>query len=339
MKATHRAAQSFELERFLAERRPRWQRLEALLTTAERSPEWELGAERLQELVGLYRQACSDLNQARALTANPELLGYLNQLAGRGYRFVYRGGALRGSKAAIGWFFREQLPATFQRQRRAVAVAAATFLLGALFGFIAVLDHPHNGEDLIPGQFFTQSPRERVEQIEREEERISSVEAALTFGSSLYVHNIKVSFLAFSLGATTLLGGIWILFYNGVILGAVAGMYLLDGVEVFFLAWVGPHGALELPAIVFAGAAGLVAGRALLLPGELSRAAALRRAFPEVWRMLLGSAAVLVVAGMIEGSFSQFSAKTVPYPLKIALAALLFSGLVVYLFGLRRRER
>lgn len=333
-----RPTAAFEIERFLTERQPRWQRLEQLLETAERSPEWELGAARLLELVGLYRQACSDLNQARSLTANPELLGYLNQLAGRGYRFVYRGGALRWSKSTITRFFSEQLPATFRRERRAVAVAAATFLLGALFGFIAVLDHPSNGEDLIPGAFFTQSPRERVAEIEREEERISSFEDALAFGSSLYVHNIKVSFLAFSLGALTLLGGIWILFYNGVILGAVAGMYLLDGVEVFFLAWVGPHGALELPAIVFAGAAGLAAGRALLLPGELSRAASLRRAFPEVWRMLLGSALVLVVAGMIEGSFSQFSAKTVAYPLKITLAAVLFSGLMIYLFGTRRRQ-
>jgi uncharacterized membrane protein SpoIIM required for sporulation len=73
------------------------------------------------------------------------------------------------------------------------------------------------------------------------------------------------------------------------VLGAVAGLYLLDGVQLFFLAWVGPHGALELPAIVFAGAAGLVAGHALWLPGRLSRGAALRRALPSLWAMLLGA--------------------------------------------------
>ena len=45
----------------------------------------------------------------------------------------------------------------------------------------------------------------------------------------------------------------------------------------------------------------------------------------------------LVLAGIIEGSFSQFSAKTVPYALKISVAVLLFVGLMTYLF-LRRTD-
>jgi len=328
-----------ELETFLARGRERWRRFEELLERAERSPEWELGAQGLQELLSLYRQVASDLNRVRSLTANPELVGYLDQLAGRGYRFVYRGGGRSAMGPAVRRFFAEELPATFRREARAVWVAAAIFLFGAFFGFGIVMADRHAAEDLVPGQFFTESPRERVARIEREEERISNLEAALTFGSSLYIHNIKVSFLAFSLGALTLVGGAWILFYNGVILGAVAATYLLDGVEVFFLAWVGPHGALELPAIVFAGAAGLRAGWALYMPGEYSRAASLRRALPAVWRMLLGCCAILVVAGMIEGSFSQFSAKSVPYELKILLAAVLFVSLLGYLFFWRRRGR
>ena len=96
------------------------------------------------------------------------------------------------------------------------------------------------------------------------------------------------------------------------ILGAVAAMYMLDGVPLFFFAWVGPHGALELPSIVFGGAGGLIAGRALLMPGDLSRAASLRRVLPAVWRIMIGTALTLVLAGLIEGSFSQFSAKTIP---------------------------
>jgi uncharacterized membrane protein SpoIIM required for sporulation len=103
-------------------------------------------------------------------------------------------------------------------------------------------------------------------------------------------------------------------------------------VPVFFMAWVGPHGALELPAIVFGGAAGLRLGRALLLPGALATGTALRRALPSVWRMLLVTALVLVAAGVVEGSFSQMTARTIPYAAKIAVAALLFAGLVGWLF-------
>jgi uncharacterized membrane protein SpoIIM required for sporulation len=176
-----------------------------------------------------------------------------------------------------------------------------------------------------------------VEKIERGEERISNVEEALLFGASLYTHNIRVTFLAFALGALTIVLGIVILFYNGVILGAVGTLYALDDVSVFFFAWVGPHGALEIPAIVFGGAAGLLVGRALLMPGNLSRGASLRRVLPSVWRIIIGAALTLICAGLIEGSFSQFSAKTIPYALKISVAILLFLGLTAYLF-LRRTD-
>jgi uncharacterized membrane protein SpoIIM required for sporulation len=322
------------IERFLTDRRPMWDALDALL---ERADEVALSRNEMHELVELYRRTCSDLNRARSHTANPEILGFLNQLTGRAYRFIYRAGHETQAWPAFVKLLTREIPSAFRRERRAIALAAAAFLLGALFGSVAVLVDPANGERLVPSMFFTESPHERVEKIERGDERISSVEDALLFGASLYTHNIQVSFLAFALGALSIVMGLVILFYNGVILGAVGTLYVLDDVSVFFFAWVGPHGALELPAIVFGGAAGLLAGRALLMPGNLSRGASLRRVLPSVWRIVIGAALVLVCAGIIEGSFSQFSAKTIPYALKIGVAVTLFLGLMTYLF-LRRTE-
>lgn len=322
------------IERFLSDRRPMWDQLDAML---QRADEIELSREEMHELVGLYRRTCSDLNRARSHTANPEILGHLNQLTGRAYRFIYRAGHETSVRATLVRLITREIPAAFRKERAAVLVAACAFLAGTLFGSLAVLIDPANGERLVPAMFFTESPRERVEKIESGEERIDNVEKAALFGASLYTHNIRVSFLAFALGALTLVLGVWILFYNGIILGAIGTLYILDDVSVFFFAWVGPHGALELPAIIFGGAAGLVAGRALLMPGNLSRGAALRRVLPSIWRMIIGVAIVLVLAGIIEGSFSQFSAKTVPYALKIAVAMLLFTGLMGYLF-LRRAD-
>ncbi|HEY0158662.1 MAG TPA: stage II sporulation protein M [Thermoanaerobaculia bacterium] len=322
------------IDRFFTERRPVWDELDALLTRADQV---ELSRDETQELVSLYRRACSDLNRARSHTANPEILGYLNQLTGRAYRFIYRAGHETAVWPAFVRLLTREIPSAFRRERTAVLIAACALLSGALFGSLAVLADRANAERLVPAMFFTESPRERVEKIEKEEERIASVEEALLFGASLYTHNIQVSFLAFSLGALTLVLGLWILFYNGAILGAVATLYVLDGVTVFFVAWVGPHGALELPAIVFAGGAGLLVGRAFLMPGNLSRGASLRRVMPSVWRMMIGTMLTLVLAGIIEGGFSQFSAKSVPYALKISVSALLFLGLMVYLF-LRRTD-
>ncbi len=323
------------IERFLAERRDIWDELSRMLQRAE---DIDLSRKEMQHLVELYRRTCSDLNRARSYTANPEVLGHLNQLTGRAYRYIYRAAHETPVWESFVRLVTKEIPAAFRRERIYVAVAAAAFLAGTLFGAVAVLIDPANGERLIPSMFFTERPRDRVEKIESGKERIDNLEEAVVFGASLYTHNIKVSFLAFSLGALTIVLGLAILFYNGVTLGAIAVMYILDDVPLFFFAWVGPHGALELPAIIFGGAAGLLAGRALLMPGQLSRGASLRQVLPSVWRMILGAALVLVLAGLIEGSFSQFSARTFPYILKISVAIVLFIGLMLYLFRRRGDE-
>lgn len=330
---------STDIERFLVEGETRWSRLGVLLDRADAEPARELGRAGMLELVRLYRATASDLNRVRSLTADPEILGRLNALAGRGYRFVYRGSAGGwGRRGSVSRFLTREIPAAFRARSSAVWLATMAFCAGALLGFGAVLVRPATAADLIPAQFYSESPRDRVAEIEEKEERISNVEEAAAFGSQLYTHNIQVSFLALSLAALTLIGGIWVLWYNGVILGAVAASYLVAGEGTFFFAWVGPHGALELPAIIFAGATGLALGQALLLPGELSRGESVRRAFPDVWRMMVGVSLTLVCAGLIEGSFSQFSAKTVPYGLKITVAVLLFASLLFVLFGPRRGE-
>jgi uncharacterized membrane protein SpoIIM required for sporulation len=327
-----------DVERFVRERRTRWLRFDTLLREVERLPDHEMGRARLLELVRLYRQTASDLNEARSGTANPQLLARLNDLTGRGYRVVYRRSLGRRFAGEVRRFFSRGAPSAFRRERAAVVAAFVAFVLGVLVGFFAVLAEPGNAERLIPAGFYTESPRARVERIESSQERIQSLQQASEFSSFLFEHNIQVAFLAFSLGALTLVGGAWMLFYNGVLLGAVAASYATDGVTVFFVAWVGPHGALELPAIVFAGAAGLRLGRALLLPGDQSTGASLRQALPSVTRMLLTTALVLVVAGLVEGSFSQMSAKSIPYALKIAIAAMLFAMLFAWLFLRRPAE-
>lgn len=332
-----------DIEQFVAERVQRWRSLEALLDRAEESPESELGRERLLEMVRLYRLSCSDLNRLRSLTANPQLLGRLNQLVGRGYRFVYRHQPGRPRLLALRQFFLRDVPATFRKEQRFVLAAALILLAGVAAGFAAVVVEPETARVLVPPAFFSESASDRVSHIEHDPERINTTEAATAFGAFLYTHNIQVAFLTFSLGALTLLLGALMLFYNGLLLGAVAAQYLVDGVGTFFVAWVGPHGALELPALVFASAAGLRLGMALLLPGEEGRATALRAAFPSVWRMLLTTAVLLVFAGLIEGSFSQFSSRTVPYGVKIGFALLLFGAVVGWLFrplpSVRRASR
>ena len=326
-----------DIDAFIRARSQRWQELEERLEKLPNSSLRNHGREQLLRILHLYRLTSSDLNQARGFTANPELLERLNQLVGRAYRIIYQAAPARTTRRGILQFFTREAPAACRRQARWVAIAACTMLLGVLAGLVLVLVRPSNGELLIPQAFFSESPADRVARIEDSHERIDTVSKAAQFGSFLYTHNIQVSFLVFALGAATLVGGLALMFSNGLILGALAGMYLIDGVGTFFIAWVGPHGALELPSIIIAGGAGMCLGRAVLVPGEIGRSQAVRLIIGDVVKMLFTACTVLVFAGLIEGSISQFSAKSVPYGLKIAISAVLFGGLLAWLFMTRRR--
>ena len=81
-------------------------------------------------------------------------------------------------------------------------------------------------------------------------------------------HNTQVSIFTLALGMTWGVGTIIMLFYNGVILGAVAVDYIHAGQTKFLLGWLMPHGVVEIPAILIAGQAGPDAGARPHRPGQ-----------------------------------------------------------------------
>ncbi len=62
---------------------------------------------------------------------------------------------------------------------------------------------------------------------------------------------------------------------------------------------------MELPAIFFAGGAGLLIARAILFPGKYHRLDALRWYGSQSVQLVYGIVPMLVIAGTIEGFFSQ----------------------------------
>src|SRR5437879_5549422 len=85
------------------------------------------------------------------------------------------------------------------------------------------------------------------------------------------------------------------------------------------------HGVIELTCIFIAGGAGLLIGTALLMPGNLSRADALKSRGMDAVRLVIGCIPLLVVAGIIEGFISP---QPIPAAIKIGIGVL--TGLTLY---------
>jgi len=322
-----------DLNTFIQKRRPQWKRLEELLIAVDSRGLRGLSVVEARQFAQLYRDVSSDLVRARSLTANPELLEYINDLVARTYGHIYA--PRRFSLASIFWFFVRDYPRLVRREFVAIALAAGIFFGGAAFGAGAMLLDPSAGAYLLPKQHLHLDPSERVKQLEGQMEKGEEMTAdqQAYFSAYLFTHNIQVTFLAFVLGLTFSVGTLIVLFYNGLMIGALAVNYHADGVGLFFWAWILPHGVPELTSIFIAGGAGLILGRALWQPGRRSRAAALKLHAGRAVKLILGTAPVLVVAGLIEGSISQMHAPVMPYGVKLAFAGVMAVCLAVY-FGL-----
>jgi uncharacterized membrane protein SpoIIM required for sporulation len=108
----------------------------------------------------------------------------------------------------------------------------------------------------------------------------------------------------------------------------------------WFWAWILPHGIPELTAICIAGAAGFIVARGLAAPRGLPRRVAVRKEAISAVRLLLGTLALFVLAGLIEGSISQIHPPKLSVGFKIGFALMVGSGVYAYLLSgfLRRRE-
>jgi len=309
-------------DRFIDQRKSSWQRLEELLALLDRRTLRRLHREEVRELGHIYRRTASDLAIARAESRDPRLINYLNSLVIRAHGRIYRAEAHGGQR--IRDFFLRELPRTFRRTWRYTALSSSVFFLFALLGFLGTKYDPEFSE--IVGV----EPAFRELKIETKTHWWEELNESNQLGAtSIFTHNIQVTIYTFAFGALFGVGTLFYLAYNGAIIAAVLALTYRAGFGNDLLTFMAGHGVIELSCVFIAGGAGLLIGSALILPGDLSRADALKTRGMEAVRLMIGVAVLLVLAGIIEGFISPAPISSV---VKFAIAGITGLALYAYLF-------
>jgi uncharacterized membrane protein SpoIIM required for sporulation len=326
-----------DLQHFIRAEQPRWDELEALLAHVEEDPDSRLSLEQTRRFHYLYDRAAADLLRISTFASSPEIVGYLETLVARAYGEIHETREPRRRFLFLHWV-RQELPQTFRRHLRAFALSVGLTLLGTAFGAGILSVDPDAKETLLPFEHLMGKPSERVAQEEQNQgRRLQGVKA--TFAGSLMTHNIRVSLLTLAMGMTYGLGTVLLLFYNGVVLGAVSYDYIQDGQTRFLLGWLLPHGSIEIPSVVLAGQAGFILAGALIGSrkrlGLRERLAAVRG---DLVTLICGFCLLLVWAGFIEAFFSQYHEPVLPYGVKIAFGLIELVCLCSYLTFCGRKK-
>lgn len=275
-----------------------------------------------------YRQICQHLVLAQQRGYSSHLVEPLLQLAMRGHQQLYRHRSQFAAQLLS--FLLADFPRLVRAEWRLVALASLLFFGSLIVMGLLVYGHP----DLI---YSVVSPAQVGEmesmydpaarRIGQAAERASSTDW-LMFGYYI-MHNVGIAFQTFAGGLLFGLGSLFFLFFNGLMIGAVAGHLTDVGFGETFWPFVVGHGAFELTAIALAGAAGLKLGWALLAPGPMPRGEALRVAAQTSVRLIGGVMLFLLIAAFIE---AYWSSMTWPHPnTKYLVGAVLWALVAAYL--------
>ncbi|MBC8080381.1 MAG: stage II sporulation protein M [Gorillibacterium sp.] len=319
-----------QIQHYIRNNKPVWSELEQLLGRFERRKQ-TIEATDIDQLVLLYRAASAHLAFAQTYYPQDEIQIFLNQLVSRAHHVLHA--EQRNSSQRLSDFFKRRFVGYLLERWRPIALAFVLFVLGALAGFIAVWNNPLNLYTILPGSMADHIDPSQVGQNHQD------LQSAVT-SSTIMTNNIKVAILAFVGGITFGLLTIYVMIYNGLMVGALAAVFWQAGKSYVFWAYILPHGIIELSAIFIAGGAGLYMGYRMISPGIYTRKYMFLRSVQESALLLVGTIPLFVIAGLIEGYLTP---SALPLYSKYIIAVATLSALVLYVvygrINQRRHER
>jgi uncharacterized membrane protein SpoIIM required for sporulation len=316
---------------FISDRQELWRRLERLLDDLERKGARNLDDHELDEFIGLYRITCSDLVRVRSETLGDDVEDYLNLICTRGHKQLHP--PAPPNPRGLLRFFSHEFPSTIRAKRGFVLAATLLFVVPIFLSVWAVVNQPSLAYLLSPP-----AQLEALTDAYSEGHTGGRSEGDDSLMTGYYIrNNIGVAFRCFATGVFFGLGSIFFLVVNGILGGVVGAHICIAGHAENFLSFVIGHGAFELTAIVLSGATGLELGSLLVNPGRYTRLDALKLHGPSMITVILGCAAMLLIAALVEGFWSPSG---VPATIKFIVGGVLWFLVILYfvLAGRRRAE-
>jgi uncharacterized membrane protein SpoIIM required for sporulation len=260
--------------------------------------------EDVSTLVARYREMTTDL--ARLQTASRgrdnESLFYVSRLVARGHNLLYR---QRGRTIpTIFDYITGTVPSEVRRSSRPIALAALLLFGPATAAYTAIVRNPAVASEILPDEMISRATT-GSEREKRGEGYVSIPEEIRpVVASRIISNNVTVTYLTFAMGLTAGIGTILMLVFNGVAIGSGVGLFASRGVARLILAFIAPHGVLELSAICIAGGGGLLIAKGIVLPLDRTRRDALVENGKRAIDLIAASTLLLVVAGTLEGLVS-----------------------------------
>lgn len=279
--------------KFIEQNREKWADFEQMLREDRRDPE---------KLNDLFIQITDDLSYARTFYPNRSVRVFLNSLAQQVFHNIYRGRRFPAERLRLFWT--DELPRIMWESRKALLLSFALFVLSFGIGVVSSMINPDFAR-IILGDSYVDMTLANIENGDPMAVYKDSGPLGSTVG--ITANNLFVALRTAIFGVLASIGTVFIMLYNGVMVGAFQYFFVEQGVfwESFLTIWI--HGTLEISAIIIAGAAGLVAGSGLLFPGTYRRTQAFQITMRRGLKIFIGIVPIIMLAGFFEGFLTRYT--------------------------------
>src|SRR5437016_4022601 len=293
-------------ERFVQKKREGWETFRTTALRMERSGVGALAPGEIPAFAAQYREVAADLARARTYQVDPRVIAYLERVVTAGHNALYR--ARGKERTPLPHYILRDFPAAVVQSWRYVLLAFLLFAIPAAVGYVMIREQPALAEDLLSPGMVARAEAAAENQAEGRGYAETNKEDRPPLAAGLISHNINVSFGTFVGGLTGGLLTAWLLFFNGMLLGLVLGLFQNYNALNYLLTFVLGHGVLELTAIFISAGAGFRLAKAMIAPGDRTRRDALVMEGRIAARMIGAVVTLLAIAGTIEGLLSTSSA-------------------------------
>ena len=299
---------------FIKQNKEKWDKFEKVLKQDKKDPD---------ELSQLFVEVTDDLSYSRTFYPNRSVRVYLNNLSQQVFYNIYKN--KKGTTNRFVLYWREEVPMLIYESRYSFLVAFIFFMLAIGIGALSSAYDP-DFPRVILGDSYVEMTMENIEK--GDPMAVYKNSSELDMFLRITLNNLRVAFYTFIAGAFFLVGTLFVLLYNGIMVGSFQYFFYDQDVfmESFLTIWL--HGTIEISSIIIAGAAGLTLGRGLIFPGTYSRIQAFQISARKGIKIMMSIVPLFIIAGFIEGYFTRHT----DAPDIIRFGVILFSAAYILLY-------
>ncbi len=292
---------------FVKQNKERWNEYEAVHTN---DPD---------ELAQRFIAITDDLAYAKTFYPQSKTTSYLNKLAAGFHQSIYKNKKEKTNRIVQYWEF--ELPLLFKKYHKYLFYSLIFFIVFFFIGLISA-KYDNTFVRLIMGDDYINMTNNNI--AKGDPFGVYKSGNSFVMFYQIVKNNLYVTVLNYVSGIFFSMGTLYVLFNNGLMLGAFEYHFISRGLGLQSVLVVFIHGTLEISTIIISGGAGLVFGNSIIFPKTYKRSVSIKKGAVDGMKITIGILPVVVLAAIFESFVTRHTEMPIWLSISILLSSFFF---------------